>query len=212
MRRIFPTQLKIVERASDLVPGEEVRKGYYKQDGKHVVQIAVSSRTNQLYLTAPGVWYRSYVFTIDMPSLLKRQQQQQQQSPNEYDDDDDDDDADSIEEGQVVESRTTQALWKLVATVVKTECGRKAVYHDGDAFLTVTNLTRDHTKQIYYLMKHVLTRMDVSFRVSSSWSTPSFTSTEVPDVRVKTRRRRKRKAPGPIGMETLPNNRWKHVQ
>lgn len=194
MKRVFPTQLKVVPDASDLIPAEEIRKGYYSERGRHAVHIAVRADKGQIIMSSPGVWYRSYHFSIDVPALIKYQAHQ----AGEDDDDE--------EDGEV--GRAVYALWKLVAIVVKTECGRKAMYSEGARYITISHLTRNHTKQIYYLMKHVLTRMDIRFSVSGSWLAPSFHSADAPDVRERVRRRRKRKHEEPVVVDSLSAYNW----
>lgn len=203
IKRIFPTQLKVVDTIDLLVPEEEGRRGYYSQNGKLVVDIAVKG-PNQIFITCPS-WYKSYTFTIDVDVLQAQQQKQLQQMPQSSSSS-----YAAVEEEETRPLSRTNALWKLIATVVKSECGRRALYKDGERFIRVTHLLKNHAKQLYYLMKHVLMRMAVPFKLDSTWYTPSFAETEIPDIRERQKRRRKRKTTD-IELLASTTNRWRTV-
>lgn len=171
MKRVFPTQLKVVSNVTDLNEQEEGNLGYYEQTGKYSMQIG--TRKNRIYFNSPNNWYKSYQFTIlTLPST-------------NLDND--------TEEGECTKSvwTTTSVLWKIIAAIVKTECGRKVLHQDGDRYVTVPCMTRDQIDQMYHITKHVLKRLKVSYTKQSSWRAPPFSRTDIVIVKEKTRRRRK---------------------
>jgi len=185
MKRIFPTQLKVVSDRSSLIDAEEAKKGYYDSNSKNSIRIGVQG--NQfLYLSSPGNWYRSYIF-----ELLK--------IPSEPDDEAD------------VDENTSYDGWRLVAQLVKTECGRKVIHHPGENFVTLAGINKDMAKQFYYLTKHTLTKLGVEFKVTHSlMSSPMHLATP-PDIREKPKRKRKKTISKTSESEKLtPNPYYSH--
>jgi len=164
MKRIFPTQLKVVSTRDQLVESEEVKKGYYDATSKNSIRIGVQGN-QYLYLSSPGNWYRSYIF-----KLLK--------IPAATDDEPD------------VDDNVEYDGWRLVAQLVKTECGRKVIHRPGDTYVTLAGINKDLAKQFYYLTKHTLTKLGVEFTVSHTLVFSAMGSATPPDVREKPKRKR----------------------
>lgn len=151
MRRVFPTQLKVVHDVEDLNLQEEGNKGYF--DASSSLGIEIGVRNKKIYVASPGNWYRHFIFVVQ---------------------------------------GSEENLWRVVANVVKTQCGRKVLYHEGDHFVTVPHMNHAQIKQMYYLIKHTLTNEGLQYKVSSSFFNPPYTKMIEPDIRVKPKRRRRK--------------------
>ena len=208
MKRVFPTQLKVVASEEELNVADESKMGYYDEKGKYSMQIG--TRKNRIYFNSPGNWYRHYTFTIvTLPSKLSFAASDLAPVASGGCGAADDE----LEEGEVPSSgplgplieTVTQKLWRIIGAIVKTECGRKVVHQEGDHFVTVSHLNKNQVKQMYYIAKHVLARLGVHFTIQSSWSAPPFYRMDVVDVREKPKRRRKKKAEFQLVGKTLGN-------
>lgn len=169
MKRVFPTQLRVVQEQSQLVTDEEIQKGYYDPSSKNSVRVGVNG-THAIYLSSPGNWYRNYVFTIlKIPEEITHQTNEREEVERKGSDDYD--------------------VWRIVSQLIKTECGRKVIHRPGQKYVTLAGMNKDMAKQFYYLTKHTLTKMGVEFKLSYSIFSP-FGSATPPDVRVKPKRKR----------------------
>lgn len=186
MRRLFPTQLRIVSRATELDAEEESKKLYYDARSRNYIQIGVNCDTDCLYISSPGNWYKSYCFKLDLVKAAVVPAEQK----------------DVVDEEEEEEKRHNNGgdqlcgdahdLWRIVAQIIKCEMGRKAIYTLGSRYLVIPHINSTMSTQVYYLVKHVLTRLGIKFTRSSSLFS-HFSTATVPDVREKVRRRRNRK-------------------
>lgn len=87
----------------------------------------------------------------------------------------------------------TQRLWKIIACVVKTECGRKVIHKNGDTVIRVHGINKTQAKQIYYLFKHVLHTKGISYTLASSWRAAPKKRFDAPEIREKPPRRRRKR-------------------
>lgn len=187
MKRVFPTQLRVVDDRGQLNTEEESKKGYYDVTTKNSIRIGVNG-LQAIYLSSPGNWYRSCIFTIiNLPKVSGLYVADAQ---------------DIAENGGLVHdvdeisvcaeprpSDDPYDLWRIVASVVKTECGRKVTFQQGKKYVTVEGINKDMAKQFYYLLKHSLSKIGAEFKVSYSLLSP-FSADTAPDVREKPRRKR----------------------
>ena len=165
MKRVYPTMLKVL----DAPALDENKKGYYTFDGPYTVQLGV--RKNRIHIASPGNWYRTYAYVIDLESIPPR----------------------VTEDGDIIEEETPSApLWRLISQLVKTGCGRSVKCQEGQRYVTVTHLSKKQAKEMYHLMKHILAQCGIQYTMSSSWISAPFTKAEIPDVREKARRVRRR--------------------
>lgn len=210
MMRVFPTQLKVVNNQRDLKPDEEGVKGYYNAKSKGCLQIGVSN--NKIYLNSPHNWYRSYTLVLNpttLPTPASISVFNQGVAPDAAAAASKSDDE---EEGEVVVAEpgsTVGSVWRIVASVLKTHCGRKVVYVPGEHYVTVPFVGKSEVKRIYYQFQHVLSSLKVEYSLSNSWFSPSFSSALVPDVRTKPKRRRKKH--NLEALEAMHRNKWIHV-
>jgi hypothetical protein len=178
MKRVFPTQLRVVDERTQLNAGEESKKGYYDAESKNAVLVGVRE-TNVIYISSPGNWYRHYIFKIlKIPTTLFK-------NPEDADDAEDDEKTDLVENDKY-------DIWRILAQLIKTECGRKVIHKPGQNYLTICGMNKDMAKQFYYLTKHMLVKIGVQFKLTYSLFSP-FGDATAPDVRVKPKRKRQKK-------------------
>lgn len=224
MRRLYPTQLRVVSRASELDHEEESKKLYFDPLSKNSLQIGVNIDTNCIYISSPGNWYKSYAFKVELsthtvevkdtavkPTVdLKSTNAALTKDVAEL--------IDAVEEEEREERRGNNGnddlcgdefdLWRIVSQIIKTEMGRKVVHSPDRRYLVVTNINYDMAKGFYYLLKHVLNRLGIKYTRSSSLFSPPFTTATMPNVREKIRRRRNRKR---NISEQLQGHYWRHT-
>lgn len=202
--RVFPTQLKVVSHPRELKAEEENAKGYYDAKAAGCLQVGVS--TNKIYLNSPHNWYRSYTLVVDPTTLPTPAAVSVFNGALAKDGDSDND-----EEGEVLVQKDTGngSLWRIVASVLKTHCGRRVVHVPGERFVSVPFVGKAQAKRIYYQFQHVLSSLSVEYTVSHSWFSPSFASATAPDVRTKPRRRRKKH--GIEALEAMQRNKWVNI-
>jgi len=199
MKRVFPTQLRVVDDASQLNSEEESKKGYYDPSSKNSIRIGVRGRS-AIYLFSPGNWYRHYVFTIlNIPELPKIHAECAAGATESFENMDIDDDESKVPIENNVSKNDDYDLWRIVSQLIKTECGRKVIHRPGQNYLKLAGINKDMAKQFYYLMKHTLAKMGVDFKLTYALFSP-FGSATVPDVREKPKRKRQKK------VNLIPNN------
>lgn len=190
MKRVFPTQLRVVDNRAELNPVDEAKKGYYDVNSKNTIRVGVRGRS-AIYLSSPGNWYRYYVFTIlNIPELSKIH------FADEGEDVVEEDNREKNVQHPVVVKSDDYDVWRIVSQLIKTECGRKVIHHPGQKYVTLAGINKDMAKQFYYLTKHTLTKMGVEFRLTYALFSP-FGSATPPDVREKPKRKRQKKGGPP---------------
>lgn len=187
MKRLYPTQLRVVSKATDLIESEESKKGYFDPSAKGCLQIGVDCDRRCLYISSPGNWYKSYTFRLKRSTkTLTVAASAEEKDGNGGDDCDT---AVNYGEEHVIRGDDCD-LWRIAALLIRDQMGRKAIHNSDCRFLTVSNISSTMAKQFYYLTKHVLTRLGVDYTISSSLFSPPFYSASMPDVREKPKRRR----------------------
>ncbi len=174
MKRIFPTTLQ-VRNDRDEVSEDEKHKGYFDESSRDA-DLIIGVYGNKIHICCPQYWYRTFTFNLNTDTCFLPEVQLEEGE---------------VMEGNLMEVRIRYAMWKLIALVIKTECGRSALYELPENFIRISHLSRKQAKQIYYLFKHVFDREHVEYQVKSSWRSFYSKKWDIPDIRIKAKRRRK---------------------
>ena len=223
MQRVFPTQLRVVSATNNLVEAEESKKGYYDATSKNTLLIGTRAN-DRIMMSSPGNWYESYVFTLkkdakeEKPSTKPQVPSEGLTLPEAGSTAEialRSETKDAVTEAKTVEREGSSNedddsllrlikkdnldefdLWRIVSHVIKTECGRKVLWKQGDKFLTIHGINAAQADKIFHLMEHTLTKHKFKYAITSKWLFSVFSKGNVPDVREKVRKRRKRASVG----------------